>query len=481
MVLLVENRCCALLIPACALLLALAGCGDDASAEGGWAPSTEGGDGDGDPGEGATAEQGDGDGDPQSGDGDPNPGDGDGDPGDGDGDPTGGPKFDTLVPGDGGGGSPNCIGGNICDDAEFSYVWISNSSQNSVTKLNTRTMVEEGRYWTRPDQGGSPSRTSVSVDGRAVAIANREVGITKIWADLDDCEDKNNNGVIDTSTGANDIRAFAQDECIAWHTTFPDMSVQRPVAWTSGTYNEATCEWENQKIWTMTGSDGTPGQCGTTGIWVHRLNGDTGEIEDTVHIPHADAPCTIGNIDWGLGPYGAAVDNENNVWFYIWGQSKIVKIDYDTLAYQVYQGGSYGITVDSEGRPWDDAPRRFDPDTQTWQQPIGNLPGSGGSGVAQDLQGRIWKATTGGVGWVDMETMMVGDTVLLPEGNVIYRGIAVDVDGFIWAIALGGTTAHKIDPDTYAITTFDGLSSPYTYSDMAGGQLSNVTCNEPQG
>jgi len=465
-------------IPACALLLASPACGDDRGAEGD-SPFASGethsagdgdGDGDGDPGDGDP-----GDGDP--GDGDP----GDGDPGDGDPGESGGFKFDTLEPTDAGAGTGNCIAGSVCGDAEFSYVWIANSNENTVSKLNTRTMQEEGRYRTRPDGGGSPSRTSVSVDGRAVAIANRQVGITKIWADLADCEDKNNNGMIDTSTGKFDVRPFDQDECIAWHVGFPDMSVQRPVAWTSGTYNDVTCQWDDQKIWTATGSAGSPGQCGTTGIWVHRLNGDTGEVEDTIHIPHAVAPCTIGNIGWGLGPYGAAVDNAGNLWFYIWAQSKIVRVDYETLAVQVFAGGSYGITVDSQGRPWDDAPRRFNLDTQQWQSPIGNLPGSGGSGVAEDLQGRIWKATTGGIGWVDMETMVVGATVLLPEGNMNYRGIGVDVDGFIWAVPLGGTTAHKVDPDTYEVTTYSGLNAPYTYSDMAGGQLSNVTCNVPQG
>jgi hypothetical protein len=412
-------------------------------------------------------------------------GDGDGDPGDGDtGNDDSSTKWDTLAFGDhpenGGGGGCNGMG-SICDGFEFSYIWIANSGENTVTKLNTRTMEEEGRYWTRPDQGGSPSRTSVSVDGRAVAIANRYVGITKIWADQADCEDKNQNGMIDTSTGKLDVRPFDEDECIAWHQTWDDMTVQRPVAWTSGEYNEATCMWENQKIWTTTGSAGdSPGQCGTTGVWVHRLNGDTGEVEDTIHIPHNIAPCTIGNIDWGLGPYGAAVDNDNNLWFYIWSQSKVVRVDYETFEYEVYQGGSYGITVDSQGRPWTDVPRRFNLDTLQWDSAIGNLPGSGGTGVAEDLQGRIWSGTSGGVGWVDMETMAVGDIVLLPDA-VNYRGIAVDVDGFIWAIGLGGTKAYKIDPDTYEIDWYDGLNSPYTYSDMAGGQLANVTCNEPQG
>jgi hypothetical protein len=82
------------------------------------------GDGDGDSNSGP---DGNGDGDP--GDGDP----GDGDPGDGD----GGFKFDIH-------GIPDteldCQCGTTLD---FSYIWIANSTQSTVTKLNTETM--EGR------------------------------------------------------------------------------------------------------------------------------------------------------------------------------------------------------------------------------------------------------------------------------------------------------------------------------------------------
>ena len=45
-----------------------------------------------------------------------------------------------------------------------------------------------------------------------------------------------------------------------------------------------------------------------------------------------------------------------------------------------------------------------------------------------------------------------------------------------WAVPLGGTTAYRIHPETFEIATYDGLNSPYTYSDMAGGQINNVVC-----
>jgi hypothetical protein len=304
-----------------------------------------------------------------------------------------------------------------------------------------------------------------------VAVANRTGGVTKIWAREQDCEDKNNNGQIDTSSGPNDILNFDDEECNAWHTPFPNATTQRPVAWTSGIYNPVTCRFDDQKLWTAASYAETGSCTGADGIYIYRLNGETGEVEDEIHAPQL----TCGS----LGAYGAAVDFDGNAWFYIFGGGTTFRVDFETLEVTTHGGGFYGITVDTQGRPWTDAFARYDLDTMQWTQ-NGDIPGVGGSGLAQDHQGRMWKSTTGGVGWIDMETMEPGDIVALPgAGN--YRGIGVDVDGFIWAVLLGGTTAYKIDPDTYELDFIDGLVSPYTYSDMAGGQLSNVTCNPPRG
>jgi hypothetical protein len=389
----------------------------------------------------------------------------------------GGPIFDVGVDTDGATGGQGECG---CGNSDWSYIWIANSSEHTVSKINTRTLVEEGRYRTRPDGSGNPSRTSVSIDGKAMAIANRFSGLTKIWALSDFCEDKNGNGQIDTSNGPGNVLAFDAEECIAWHTAIPAKTVQRPVAWTSGTLDEASCEYVDQKVWTATGEDGpSAGQCGPTGLWVHRLDGETGAVEDTVFIPQNEVPCTFGASDWGFGFYGGAVDPDNNAWFSTFGGGKVVKVDYETLDYTVFNGSSYGITVDTEGRPWvGDSPQRMDPMTGVWMG--SGAPGAGGSGIAQDLMGRMWSATQNGVVWVDMETLAIGDTVVLPQAG-LYRGISVDIDGYIWAVLLGGTVAYKIDPVTYEFDMVGGLNGPYTYSDMSGGQLANVTCHRPEG
>ena len=54
-------------------------------------------------------------------------------------------------------GNPPCA---ICEEAEFSYIWVANSPEGTVSKINTRLLTEEARFVTRPDGDGNPSRTS---------------------------------------------------------------------------------------------------------------------------------------------------------------------------------------------------------------------------------------------------------------------------------------------------------------------------------
>jgi hypothetical protein len=73
---------------------------------------------------------------------------------------------------------------------EFSYIWVANSGEGTISKIDTQTLVEHGRYRVRPDSAGSPSRTSVNLSGD-VAVANRNGGVTKVYADPADCKESN--------------------------------------------------------------------------------------------------------------------------------------------------------------------------------------------------------------------------------------------------------------------------------------------------
>src|SRR5689334_4858318 len=84
------------------------------------------------------------------------------------------------------------------DEPEWSYLWASNSAQGTISKIDTQTVTEVGRFITRPDGIGDPSRTSVSQSGH-VAVANRSGGVTKIYADISFCDDSNGTPGIQTS------------------------------------------------------------------------------------------------------------------------------------------------------------------------------------------------------------------------------------------------------------------------------------------
>jgi len=94
------------------------------------------------------------------------------------------PNFDLGIP----------DGGTACPEGDgtltHSFIWIANSGQGTVSKINTQTLVEEGRYIVRPDSAGNPSRTSVSLSGN-VAVANRSGGVIKIFAEIESCQESN--------------------------------------------------------------------------------------------------------------------------------------------------------------------------------------------------------------------------------------------------------------------------------------------------
>ena len=336
----------------------LSACGDDPRADAGSSVADETGTastgaeqstGDGDPSTGA--EQSTGDGDPSTGDGDPSTGDGD--PSTGDGDPV---KFDLNPITDG--GAQGC-GGGMGNMPEFSYIYISNTAQGTLTKLNTQTMIEEGRYVTRPNQNGSPSRTSVNLSGD-VAVANRNGGLTKVYARVEDCQDSNGTPGIQTSANKDDILAWGEEECVAWYTPFPQYTSQRPIAWTAGDFNEGTCKYSNQKVWSS-------GRVGNQ-VEVVRLDGDTGALEATIAIPGID----VGS----FGAYGGVVDGDGGFWIMTYVSGFPLVHVFDDLSYEIHMAPQsvhpYGITIDHNGRVWIAADiggtARFDPETE----PVGH-------------------------------------------------------------------------------------------------------------
>jgi hypothetical protein len=367
---------------------------------------------------------------------------------------------------------------NGMGDVEKSYLWVANSDEGSVSKVNTLTLIEEGRYRTGPlggNYGENPSRTAVSLDGRFVVVNGRTSGSsTVIAANKEDCPDTNGNGMVDTSANKNDLRAWGQDECMIWSVNHPkcvDIGCgPRGVTWTPGTFNQDTCAFENPKIWVGYLPLNQPNTA-----HMARLDGATGALEETVVINN----WVLG---WNFyGPYGAALDKEKNVWF-TGLRGELIRINTAnnpaTFDRWTPPAGteSYGMTVDPDGDPW----MAGCSGPVTTYQPMTNTftaagPSSCYRGIAADHDGSVWVAENGqcGVLQIDHVTNQVVQFHSFPQCSTPV-GVSVDLEGFVWVVheSLG---AYKIDPLNPANKQLVNIvGDHYTYSDMTGGQLKSV-------
>lgn len=105
----------------------------------------------------------------------------------------------------------------------FPFIWIPNSGEGTMSKLDVRTGKELGRYRTGPeDLGGklSPSRTTVDREGNAW-VANRAFGlqgsVVKVGLlEANQCMDRNGNGIIETSKDLNGNGRIDPAELLPW-------------------------------------------------------------------------------------------------------------------------------------------------------------------------------------------------------------------------------------------------------------------------
>jgi hypothetical protein len=362
----------------------------------------------------------------------------------------------------------------------FSIIWIANSPQGTVSKIDTTTATEVARYRTGPG-APDPSRTSVNLDGD-VAVTNRQGSVTKIAARVEDCIDADGDGQITTSQGPDDILEWGDDECVLWHhDTGFDPGVAgsqggpRGTAWTGGVYDEELCETVDANLWV--GWRNQP----ATSVTIRLLDGDDGTPLGEVVVDEWPA-------NWGHGPYGGAADADGNFWG-LGTLGSVFRIEAGTFDVQRWDNPQahvmYGIALDANGDPWvagwSGNLWRFDVGAQTW---IDKGPTDGGPermrGLAIDAQGSAWIAGNNPCGLVQYDT--VGDAyvehhIALP-GCSEPVGVSIDVDGMVWVVDRGADRAYKVDPSDHSVQEVTGLVDPYTYSDMTGAGL-DLVINPP--
>jgi RHS repeat-associated protein len=355
----------------------------------------------------------------------------------------------------------------------FNFIWVAVSSKGTIVKINTETGAVIGEYSTSPaGQPKDPSRTTVDQNGSVWATNRAGNSVVHIGlVENGQCVDRNNNGVIDTSTGYGDIRAWpntnnantnggvtlAQDECIVHYTKVNSFGT-RHVSVT-----------KDNDLWVS----------GTSGRRFDLIDGKTGLIKR--------AEPSVG-----YGGYGGLIDKNGVIWssnlMLRWDTSKPLT-GTNGVNWRGYNHDSYGLCIDSKGNVWNTSYgngniRKFAPDGTLLGTFAQGSPWA--QGCVVDRNDHVWIAHSlnrSSVGHMKNDGAYVG-TIPVGSGPT---GVAVDGAGKIWATNHDSRTVSRIDP---ALGNFgpDGVTrigavdfttrnlggSLYNYSDMTGSTLSGA-------
>jgi hypothetical protein len=455
-----------------------------------------------------------------------------------------GPGGFTLDGGSGGTGSGVVVNpmGHIVlgvGSLDLGFMWVANNSQGWVSKYDTRTGRETGRYWSTipkdcanspagpPCTGGAPqpslafgprhnpSRTAIDRFGN-VWIANRAIGVqgsvTKIANDQVDCIDRNGNGSIQTSRDLNNDGTISTnpgdgemivpsnpndplqyDECVLFST---------PVGATGG-------DVAGRAIAISAGIEGTAGD-----VWVaiyredrvYKLSTLTGQP-----VPVNASGQTYVQLPADFNPYGAIVDSRQRLWVVSIGAARLALIDTGTgmlVDSNIRPTGnpppgnvgcaSYALGIDGRDRVWlpgwSQGARacRYDHATGTWAsfdfssaRSQNNTAFAMGRGIAVDVQGTVYMSGYGGsVGQLirfDAETGAIrryGNADFIDYSDAQSAaaiGVGLDSDGQPWVNNSSGNMV-RIDNATGAVLrSSQQAAGLYTYSDFTGYQLRNFT------
>jgi len=330
----------------------------------------------------------------------------------------------------------------------LAFAWIANDNTDTVSKYDTRTGKEVGRYHAaipidgkgrpnglRGNDDNMPSRTAVDLFGD-VWVANRaqniQGSVTKIANSKAYCKERNGTPGIQTSEDLNgdgkidpatemiiptDWANPAQyDECLLFSTPVGPSRTgaikARAIAISQGIEKSAGDIW--------------------VGIWADstliKLDPETG-----APVPvNGSGTMAIPVYQGGNGPYGAAIDSQQRLWMVAanlnplrlalvdTANGEVVKIGgQDSIAPPDASSGAYGIAVDGKDRVW----------------------------VAGWTSGpKAFRYTHTGLSTTPGEWQMFNFSGAISQINTKMnraRGIAADEQGFIWMSSDEGTNPEK--------------------------------------
>jgi hypothetical protein len=351
-------------------------------------------------------------------------------------------------------GSPGVVeenGGITLGEAEVlePTIWIPNAGDATVTKVDTRTWEEEGRY----RLGASPTAqlggisTNLSVDV-VVSASIDAPRVTRV--NLGDC------GAGATSASGTDVRDWGDDACVVWSTIIP----------TPMPYSLTTVAWEARR--TLDAIEPYVWAGDAIGHRVIELDGDGNLTGRTVDVTIETA--------------GIAVDADDNLWVGAHGAigilTKVDPVEAEVVDTYRSVGQKYDcIAADADGKIWitglETTAAVFDQETEEFTDLEVSV-----WGAAVDAEEYVWFGGLDGLIYrmdratLATETFDVGFT----DGDGFGGATpytAVDVDGNVWAVEPAHEVGIEFPPENPLAYegAIDTLTGPGACGDMTGTQL----------
>jgi len=375
----------------------------------------------------------------------------------------------------------------------FPVMWVANAGEDTLSKIDTTTGRELGRYrtWfgTGPFgnhgafAGPAPSRSAVDIDGNAY-IANRHFDggrpmVMKVLAA--GYIDRNGNGMEDTSIDADNSGTISAAE------------TKDVVNGAGATFDcsATSCESQDERVvWTTTlpaseaNGLGRSLCIGTDGnLWVGVFN-----TRHYYKLRATDGAIIGGPYAVPWTPYGCLVDGNGILWSASLGTA-LGRLDTNAAnpaaSAAVFNDGSstnYGIAL-GNGKVYlaslnNFGYREFTPGPNTFATPGGSK-GFSSTGISVDGSGNVWTANyvTAGVRKYNGATgaLACSGANQFP-GSIETRGVIVDADNNIWQInRFTNSVAKYRGSDCAPLGNFPVGFDPYTYSDATGFAARNTT------
>ena len=350
------------------------------------------------------------------------------------------------------------------------FIWVPNSNEGTVSKVDTETGRELGRYRTGPSSKGDPSRTTVDLFGNCW-VGNRHTGTVVKIGLLENGQymDRNWNGIIETShdidgdglIGDDEILPWASDECVIYEVVLipPNEGTYIPGQY-QGNYTNDSWEIGPRGIAVDKSSNIWAGCFGS--MKYYYIRGSDGQILKMIDVS-----------SFNHTPYGAVVDENGILWSSGHDEGHVLRLDPVDDSFSIINLGHfvYGLGLDRFGHlfvtGWSESKlSRINIHTGTLDWTKHGVFQS--RGVACTDDGDVWTAdsepntvTRWSNDGVELQTIPVGSTP---------TGVVVDADGKVWVVDNGDEYISRIDPETNLIDLSKRIAGTrhYGYSDMTG-------------